>query len=245
MCEKQYIIYGDRMQYAAGVLEEQRSIPYHFSQNASMLQSPQTPSRDTPLLEEGLHTDPIAQFTEWYEAAEQAVPGMPNAMVLATATPGGLPSARVVLLKSYDKDGFVFFTNYESRKGNELLENPHASLVLYWAPMERQIRIEGIVERVSAAESDRYFQTRPRASQISAAISEQSKEISSRDELEERAAKLAQRLTGADVPRPDNWGGYRVRPHRIEFWQGRAGRLHDRLVYSLVHDTWIISRLQP
>ncbi len=210
-----------------------------------MLQSPQKPSRDTPLLEEQVHSDPIVQFTTWYEAAVKAVPEMPNAMVLATSTPDGTPSARIVLLKGYDSNGFVFFTNYRSRKGSELEDNPKASLVFYWAPLERQIRIEGDIGKVSAEESERYFHTRPRVSQISAAISEQSSTIADRSTLEERAAALAQKLDGAEVPRPIFWGGYRLRPRIIEFWQGRAGRLHDRLVYTRGNGTWTISRLQP
>jgi pyridoxamine 5'-phosphate oxidase len=216
-----------------------------ISEKQSMLQSPQTPSRDTPLLEEHVHADPMAQFTRWYEEAVRTVAALPNAMVLATATHNGVPSARVVLLKGYDAGGFVFFTNYRSRKGAELLENPHASLVFHWAALERQIRIEGVVEMVSPEESETYFHARPRESQISAAISEQSREIPDRKELEERANALATRLHGAEVPRPASWGGYRLQPHTLEFWQGRAGRLHDRLVYTRKNATWVLRRLQP
>jgi pyridoxamine 5'-phosphate oxidase len=207
---------------------------------------PQPPtSSDTPLREDDAGTDPILLFRSWYDQAERAQLEMPNAMVLATATPGGLPSARVVLLKEFDRDGFVFFTNYLSRKGDELSHNPNAALVIFWTPLERQIRMEGLVEKISEEESERYFHSRPRASQISAAISEQSREISSRQELEQRAHTLEEQLAGATVPRPAYWGGYRLRPERVEFWQGRTGRLHDRLLYTLRKNTWSVVRLQP
>jgi pyridoxamine 5'-phosphate oxidase len=207
---------------------------------------PQQPaSFDTPLREEDAGSDPILLFRSWYEHAERAQPDMPNAMVLATATPSGIPSARVVLLKEFDENGFVFFTNYLSRKGAELSQNPNAALVIFWTPLERQIRMEGTVEKISDEESERYFHSRPRISQISAAISEQSREIGSRRELEKRASDLETRLAGREVPRPPHWGGYRLQPQQIEFWQGRAGRLHDRLVFTRRQEGWSISRVQP
>ena len=209
-----------------------------------MMQSQRPDSHDTPLHEDQVKRDPIAQFQSWYADAERAIPE-PNAMVLATATRDGVPSARVVLLKGFDKEGFIFFTNYLSRKGAELLENPRGSLVVFWPPLERQVRIEGNVEKIDGEVSARYFHSRPRLSQISAVISEQSREISNRELLEERAREFDQRLEGREVPRPDHWGGYRLRHHRIEFWQGRAGRLHDRLLYTLQKGEWKITRLQP
>ena len=205
----------------------------------------QSPSSDTPLRRDNAGTDPILLFRSWYDQAERAQLDMPNAMVLATATSTGLPSARVVLLKEFDHNGFVFFTNYLSRKGDELSHNPNAALVIFWTPLERQIRMEGLVEKISEEESERYFHSRPRISQISAVISEQSREISSRQELEQRAHTLEEQLAGKAVPRPTHWGGYRLQPQRIEFWQGRTGRLHDRLLYTLSQERWIVSRLQP
>ncbi|MDH3251630.1 MAG: pyridoxamine 5'-phosphate oxidase [Ignavibacteria bacterium] len=205
----------------------------------------QPSSTDTPLREDAAGPDPILIFRSWYEHAERARLHMPNAMVLATATRTGIPSARVVLLKEFDANGFVFFTNYLSRKGAELSDNPNGALLIFWTPLERQVRMEGTVEKISEEESDRYFHSRPRVSQISAAISEQSLEVESRQELERRARDLEAHLAGKAVPRPMHWGGYRLRARQIEFWQGRTGRLHDRLLYTLTHGGWIITRLQP
>ena len=166
-------------------------------------------------------------------------------MTLATATKDGRPSARIVLLKDFDDRGFVFFTNYESRKAKELAENPRACLVAYWLPVKRQVRIEGFVEQISETESEAYFQTRPLGSRIGAWASNQSEVVENRDALEQRYADLSERY-GEDVPRPPHWGGYRIDPEVIEFWQGRDNRLHDRLRYRLQADgTWVIERLGP
>jgi pyridoxamine-phosphate oxidase len=227
-------------------LERKTSNVYHIQKTTLLMpRHQQSPSSDTPLRKDDAGTDPILLFRSWYEQAERAQLDMPNAMVLATATPGGIPSARVVLLKEFDRSGFVFFTNYLSRKGDELSDNPNAALVIFWIPLERQIRMEGVVEKISEEESEQYFHSRPRISQISAAISAQSREISGRRDLEQRAHTLEEQLAGKTVPRPAHWGGYRLRPQRIEFWQGRTGRLHDRLLYTLREDGWTVSRLQP
>lgn len=190
--------------------------------------------------------DPFAQFGEWFIEAEEA--GIPefNAMALATSTPDGAPSARMVLLKSFDSRGFVFYTNYDSRKGGDLIANPRVALVLFWQEIHRQIRIEGAVERVSSQESDEYFQSRARDSQLSALASHQSAALQSREELETRVHTLTNVYQFAQIPRPDYWGGFRVRPHLFEFWQGRPSRLHDRLQYVRVAgQTWETSRLSP
>ena len=198
----------------------------------------------------GLHEsevdpDPFGQFAVWFDEAIAAEVIESNAMTLATATPDGIPSARIVLLKDVDPTGFVFFTNYDSRKGGELEANPRAALLFYWAQLTRQIRIEGDVRRVSVAESDAYFQSRTRASRVSAWASRQSAVIPSREALEARVAELEARH-GADIPLPPFWGGYRLEPCRFEFWQGRPNRLHDRLRYSKQPDGgWLIERLSP
>jgi pyridoxamine 5'-phosphate oxidase len=198
------------------------------------------------LSEADLDADPFGQFRAWFDQALAA--GLPeaNAMTLATATPDGRPSARTVLIKGVDARGFVFYTNYASRKGRELAANPYAALVFYWAELERQIRIEGRVEQVAPADSEAYFQSRPLGSRLSAAASRQSEVIAGRDELERRVAELAAECASGEVPRPPHWGGYRVVPSAIEFWQGRPNRLHDRLRYRLAQDgAWVIERLSP
>jgi pyridoxamine 5'-phosphate oxidase len=166
-------------------------------------------------------------------------------MVRATSTADGWPSARVVLLKDLTEEGFVFYTNYEGRKGKELADNPRAALVFYWPELERQVRVEGTVERISAAESDAYFATRARGSQLGASVSRQSAVVSGRGELEARLRELEARYAGREVPRPDFWGGFRVRPLAVEFWQGRPNRLHDRLRYRRVDGGWVLERLEP
>jgi pyridoxamine 5'-phosphate oxidase len=201
------------------------------------------------LLEEDLADDPMTQFDAWFCAAVQAGVGEPNAMVLATATPAGVPSARVVLLKAYDEGGFVFYTNYDSRKAAELAGNPRAALLFPWHDLERQVRVEGVVGRTSAAESELYFSSRPRGSQLGAWASPQSAVLSSRAELAERLAEVTDRF-GVDedadrVPLPDFWGGYRLRPDVVEFWQGRSDRLHDRLRYRHRPSGWRRDRLAP
>ena len=191
--------------------------------------------------------DAMAQFEVWFAEALQADLLEPNAMLLATADANGYPSARTVLLKHLDTAGFVFYTNYESRKGQQLAANPHCALVFSWLPLERQVRIEGKAERVSREMSAAYFESRPRGSQIGATVSPQSRIIESRAELEERTAALEAAFADTEtLPLPNDWGGYRVRPTRIEFWQGRRNRLHDRLCYTLQPDgSWQIARLAP
>ena len=198
------------------------------------------------LLEKDVATQPIRQFDTWWQEALHSEIDEVNAMTLATASADGVPAARVVLLKGYDERGFVFFTNYESFKGMQLAENPRACLVFFWKELERQVRITGLVEKVSAEESDAYFNSRPEGSRIGAWVSPQSQVINSREWLEEQEKKYLSDFSGKPLKRPDHWGGYRVKPISIEFWQGRSNRLHDRIQYSLQADnTWIIERLAP
>ncbi len=198
------------------------------------------------LLENEIDSDPIVQFQKWFTEARAANVPEPEAMTLATCTPAGEPSARIVLLKGCDQRGFVFFTNYDSRKGRELVHNSAASLVFWWVALERQIRIEGCTEKTSAEESDEYFCTRPRGSQLGAWASTQSQIAPSRDAIESRLQALEKEYENRAVPRPPHWGGFRVIPVTIEFWQGRLNRLHDRLRYRKSEDgDWIIARLWP
>ena len=193
-----------------------------------------------------LDPDPFKQFTRWFSDAEQAELPLHNAMTLATASRAGKPSARMVLLKEVDARGFVFYTNYQGRKARELKENPFASLVFYWQPLSRQVRVEGAVERVAADESDRYFASRPRGHQLEAHASSQSQVIKDRGFLEEQFKTFTQMFAGQEIPRPAHWGGYRLLPETLEFWQEGEHRLHDRLRYRRVdYDQWVIERLAP
>jgi pyridoxamine 5'-phosphate oxidase len=204
--------------------------------------SPRRPE-NPPLDREHLRPDPIQQFADWFDEAQQAVP-LPEAMTLATVDDEGAPNGRMVLLKGSGPDGFRFFSNYESTKGEELAASPRAALVIYWRELDRQVRARGEVERLPAEDSDAYFASRPRDSQIAAAISPQSRPIE-REELERRYQELAHELDGSDVPRPGHWGGYLLRPSVVEFWQGRDSRMHDRLRYSRENGAWRIERLAP
>lgn len=198
------------------------------------------------LLEEQADSDPLTTFAAWFAEAKAAGVYEPNAMTLATADANGRPSARVVLLKGLDARGFCFYTNYASRKGRELAENPWAALVFWWGPLERQVRVEGQVEKLSAAESDAYFRSRPRGAQLGAWASPQSQVIAGRRVLEEQLQALEAQYAGQEPSRPSHWGGYRLVPTAIEFWQGGPNRLHDRLHYSRQEDgTWRLVRLAP
>ena len=197
------------------------------------------------LSETHVDADPIRQFEAWFADALVAQVLEPNAMTLATATSDGVPSARIVLLKGVDAGGFVFFTDYRSRKGAELAENPLAALVFLWKEIERQVRVSGAVSRVMAAESEAYYRSRPLGSRLGAWVSHQSSVIASRAEIEERWQAVSHRFADGDVPLPPHWGGYRVMPDEIEFWQGRPNRLHDRLRYERTSSGWTISRLSP
>jgi pyridoxamine 5'-phosphate oxidase len=206
-----------RVDYASGVLDEPALLP-----------------------------DPISQFARWFDDACAANVAEANAMTLASVGADGSPSARIVLLKHYDDRGFTFHTNYASRKGRELTENPRAALCFFWQPLERQVRIEGVVVKVTREESEAYFRTRPVAAQIGAWVSQQSAPITSRAQLEKLHQELAQRYADGPVPLPEFWGGYRVVPHAVEFWQGRPSRLHDRFLYTRQADgSWLCQRLAP
>ena len=197
--------------------------------------------------ESDVRADPIDQFRDWFDQATAAGLDEPNAMTLATSDADGRPSARIVLLKGVDDSGFTFFTNYEGRKGRELAENPRAALVFFWAPLERQVRVEGAVERVSREESDAYFRSRPANSRLGAWASSQSEIVlGGRHELEAAMARVAERFAGTEPPLPSHWGGYRVRHESVEFWQGRPSRMHDRIAYRRGADgRWEIVRLSP
>ena len=196
-----------------------------------------------------LPTDPVALFRTWFDDATAAGVTEPNAMTLATVAPDGLPSARIVLLKGLDARGFVFYTNHASRKGRELDATGRAALVFWWPPLERQVRVEGRAERVADSEADAYFASRPHGSRLGAWASPQSEPVASREALEGRLADAASRFPGDDVPRPPFWGGYRIVPHAVEFWQGRPNRLHDRIAYHRApgggDDAWTSRRLAP
>ena len=189
--------------------------------------------------------DPLALFEDWFREAEQAGVEVPETMTLATADTGGAPSARMVLLKGADEDGFVFYTGYVSRKARELEQNPRAALVFYWRPLGKQVRVEGRVEHVSEAESAAYFATRPRGSQLAAWASQQSSALESRDELERRYAELERVYERREVPLPPHWGGFRLRPDALEFWEHRDNRLHDRIRYTRAREGWEAERLAP
>ena len=195
--------------------------------------------------EASLAPDPFAQFGAWYRDASAAGLLDVDAMTLATSTPDGTPSARVVLLKQFDARGFVFFTDARSRKGEELAANPHAALVFYWAPLERQVRVTGAVSRLPAGETEEYFRTRPLESRLGAWASVQSAPIAGRDALEARLREVRDQFPHGDVPLPPHWSGYRVEPTAVEFWQGREGRLHDRLCYLATPGGWRVERLSP
>ncbi|MBE9221342.1 pyridoxamine 5'-phosphate oxidase [Cyanobacterium stanieri LEGE 03274] len=197
------------------------------------------------LLEKDILPNPFQQFHLWLEEAINAQQKEPNAMTIATINKDGKPSARIVLLKNLDERGFVFFTNYDSQKGQDLTANPYASLVFWWGELERQVRVEGEVEKITPAESDEYFNVRPQGSKLGAWASPQSQVIPNREVLDNNLKNLEEEYQGKTVPRPNHWGGFRVIPQKIEFWQGRANRLHDRLCYTLKDNQWIIERLAP
>lgn len=198
------------------------------------------------LTEADVAANAIDQFTAWWDEAVKSDIDEVNAMTLATATPNGIPSARIVLLKGYTHDGFIFFTNYQSHKGKELANNPHASLVFFWKELERQIRIDGVVEKVSAADSDTYYQSRPANSRVGAWASQQSIVIADRKVVENNFLRYEEKFGTGFIPRPEHWGGYILKPSVIEFWQGRSSRLHDRIQYTQQPDKgWAICRLAP
>lgn len=198
-----------------------------------------------PLGKNSINDDPITQFKNWFDEALQAEQPDPEAMTLSTISDDGRLSARIVLLRSFDHRGFVFFTNYQSRKSRELTTNPQIALTFYWSSLNRQVRIEGFVEIVTRQESEDYFQTRPRGSQLGAWASPQSEEIADRETLDKMVAEIEERFRDQPIPCPPFWGGFRVKPDRIEFWQGRESRLHDRMLYTLREGAWQISRLAP
>ena len=201
--------------------------------------------QNNTLSKDSINKNPFEQFSLWYKMAADAGFIHHDAMTLATADKNGKPSARIVLLKSFDENGFVFFTNYESRKGNELTANPFASLVFYWDKIDKQVRIEGSIEKTSRDESEIYFNSRPEGSRIGALASPQSKVIKDREYLEEKFKELSGKYEGKQIPLPDNWGGYRMIPYYFEFWQSRDNRLHDRIRYVREKDSWKTERLAP
>ena len=196
------------------------------------------------LIESDIDINPFAQFNRWFDLVLKSGIVEPNAMTIATATKNGVPSARVVLLKDFDEKGFTFFTNYRSRKGKDLLENPIAAILFWWKEFERQIRIEGKIEKISKEESQKYFNLRPLKSRYGALASNQSESVTGREILEKKFAELEKQF-GENPPMPENWGGYKLIPNKFEFWQGRRDRLHDRICYEKVKGNWEIYRLQP
>ena len=197
------------------------------------------------LLESSASPAPWELFSSWFEIARNAKILEPNAMILSTVTQNGQPTSRVVLLKDFDQSGLVFFTNYLSQKGEQLAHNPRASILFWWEPLQRQIRIEGEVVKIDEEESDTYFQSRPFGSRLGAWVSEQSQTIVDRTVLEKRQSEFEKKFAEGNVPRPDHWGGYRLTPNKFEFWQGRSNRLHDRLLYQLQQNAWTRARLAP
>jgi pyridoxamine 5'-phosphate oxidase len=195
--------------------------------------------------EKDVSAHPVQQFSKWFKEAVEAKVNEPNAMGLSTVSREGKPSSRILLLRNFDEKGFVFYTNYTSRKGEDISENPNAALLFFWPELERQVRIEGTLSRQSVEESDLYFQSRPRTSKLGAWTSAQSKVISSRKILDEEYAKLSEKYPDENVPRPAYWGGYVLKPVSVEFWQGRPSRLHDRILYTAEDDRWKIERLAP
>ncbi len=193
-----------------------------------------------------VNEDPVLQFEKWFKEAVDAKVNEPNAMGLSTVSAAGKPSSRIVLLRNFDKKGFVFYTNYNSRKGTEINENSNAALLFFWPELERQVRIEGVLTKQTAEESDQYFNTRPRESKLGAWSSEQSKKIESREILDRAYENNSKKFQDKEISRPDFWGGYLLSPTMLEFWQGRPGRLHDRILYTLSsNSTWLIDRLSP
>jgi pyridoxamine 5'-phosphate oxidase len=197
------------------------------------------------LAESEVAKNPFDQFSIWWEEAVQSAIVEVNAMALSTVSPEGRPSSRIVLLKGYSDEGFVFFTNYTSDKGKQIEHNQHVSLLFFWKELERQVRIEGVASQVAAEESDAYFDSRPVGSRLGAWASPQSQKIADREILDKELEKITAQFSEQQIPRPPHWGGYRVKPTRIEFWQGRSSRLHDRILYELVDENWQISRLAP
>jgi pyridoxamine 5'-phosphate oxidase len=213
--------------------------------NKETIQNLRQDYKSAELSEQDVVKNPIAQFEKWFADAIEAQIYEPNVMTLATADKSGRPNARIVLLKGVDEQGFSFYTNYLSQKGKEIKKNPFACLVFFWAELERQVRIEGKIEKLDKETSEQYFHSRPIGSQIGAIASPQSQVIDDRESLEARVQELTQQYEGKQIPKPAHWGGYIVKPTSIEFWQGRPSRLHDRIKFTLVNGSWKIERLAP